>query len=325
MQVSGKGRMMRLVFLTCALVFSSIFTLNLAVAAEEVGASETLSPAAAKTWADTLFSDAITNKRIDAAVVSVVKDGDVLFEGGYGLADVVEQRAASATTPFRSGSISKLFTAIAMLQLVEDGKVGLDDDINQHLVRAPIETVKGRTTIRHLLTHTAGFDERFRNTLTLNPGQKRATPQYMRKYAHKQVRAPGEVISYSNHGMGIAGVIIEDVTGLTYGEYIRSEIFDPLGMGNAFPEYPDALPTTIATEYDVVDGDVRPRPLRYKVPFYLGSGGFFYSARDMAMFMNAVLERSPLLLADESWTEALSLQKKAGEGLNGGIGLGFWV
>lgn len=278
----------------------------------------------AQVWADQLFSEALTKGGLDGAVVAIVKDGTTLYQTGYGLADVVEQIPATANTPFRSGSISKLFTAISILQLAERGLLNLDDDINQHISRTGIETTQGRTTIRHLLTHTAGFEEKFRNTLVAEPETERATPDYIQRHAHEQVRRPGTVISYSNHGMGIAGVIIEEVSGQTYGDYVSENIFSVLGMTSAGVEFPGKLPSGIASEYDLRGGRPVPRQFLFKQPFYLGSGGFFYSANDMAAFMKAVLSRSPALLSAASWEQAWTLQASAGEGFGGGIGLGFW-
>ncbi|MEM1249484.1 MAG: serine hydrolase domain-containing protein [Acidobacteriota bacterium] len=285
-----------------------------------------LTSEAARAWADHLFEEALERDQIDGAVVTVVRGDETLFETGYGFADRVEGRPASAETPFRSGSVSKLFTAISMLQLVERGLVSLDDDINTHLRRATVETPLGTTTIRHLLTHSAGFEEKFRGSLVTNPQSERATPEDVRRFAHRQVRTPGSVTSYSNHGMGTAGVIVEDVSGMTFGDYVAAHVFEPLGMKDASVEFPGKLASDIAREHDVLpDGSLQQRPLLYKAPYYLGSGGFFYSARDMASFLRAVLQRSPALLSSSSWHEALTLQKASGEGLLGGIGLGFWI
>ncbi len=285
-----------------------------------------LSAASARDWADTLFEASLDNGEFEGAVLSIVKDGETLYQTGYGMADVVEQRAATANTPFRSGSVSKLFTTVSLLQLAEQGLLDLDDDINRHLTRGQVQTAQGTTTIRHLLTHTAGFEEKFRNTLIENPDNERASVDYMDRHAHLQIREPGATISYSNHGMGIAGLVIEDVSGMTYGDYVAANLFAPLGMVNAGVEYPGKLPEGVAQEFETAeDGSVRPRPLLYKQPFYLGSGGFFYSASDMASFMKAVLARSPLLLNASSWDQAFSMQAASGEAIAGGIGLGFWI
>ncbi len=285
-----------------------------------------VSSESAREWADSIFEESLANGDFDAAVVSIVKGGETLYQAGYGIANAAERRPATASTPFRSGSVSKLFTTISILQLVEQGKLELDEDINRYLARGQVETVRGITTVRHLLTHTAGFEEKFRNTLVQNPDSERASADYMNRHAHLQVRNPGETISYSNHGMGIAGLIIEDVSGMTYGDYVAANLFQPLGMENAGVEFPGKLPEGIAQEHETSDdGSVQPRPLLYKQPFYLGSGGFFYSASDMASFMKAVLSRSPTLLNADSWDQALTMQMASGEAIASGIGLGFWI
>ncbi|MEM6415450.1 MAG: serine hydrolase domain-containing protein [Pseudomonadota bacterium] len=288
--------------------------------------SDGLTSQTATEWADETFAGAMEEGAIDAAIVAVVKDGQTVLQKGYGLADTAAGLAATPTTSFRSGSVSKVFTAIALVQLAERGKIDINDDINTHLTRAKIDTPKGTVIIRHLLTHTAGFDERFRNSLMRDIKVPQADASYIGKFAHDHVRNPGQVISYSNYGMGLAGLIVEDVTGQTFGDYVKQNIFEPLGINDSSVELPWELPDTIAKEYTRdTDGKVHNSPLLYKAPFFFGSGGFFYSARDMAAFMKAVLGRSPDVLSPESWEMMLSLQQPLGEGIGGGIGLGFWI
>ena len=287
---------------------------------------DSIDPSTAARWADDLFGPASAAGALDAASVAIVKDGEILLQKGYGYADVIAQRPATGTTPFRSGSVNKVFTAIAILQLVEQGVLELDDEINRHLSRAKVETPLGVTTVRHLITHSAGFEERFRGTLNAQPKTTRATRAYIEEHAHEQVRKPGFVLNYSNHGMALAGTIIEDVTGLTYGEYIAKHIFAPLNMNTAVVEQPGRIPTDAAQQHSIGDdGQLSPRPLLYKETFYLGSGGFYFSSLDMAKFMNAVLARSSLLLQASSWEQMFTRELSSGEGYSGGIGLGFWM
>ncbi|MEM6606911.1 MAG: serine hydrolase domain-containing protein, partial [Pseudomonadota bacterium] len=152
----------------------------------------------ARAWADGVFAPAIAEGTLDGASIAIVKRGRVLFQKGYGYADVIARRPATERTPFRSGSVNKVFTAIAIMQLVERGVLRLDDDINTRILRAGIDTPRGRTTVRHLLTHSAGFDERFRGTLNAKPALVRASQAYIDEHAHSQVRAPGVVVNYSN-------------------------------------------------------------------------------------------------------------------------------
>ena len=295
-----------------------------ALAPDSWGAN--LKPDTVAAWADAVLRGAVESGTVHAASVSVVRGSETLLLKGYGIADATSGRPATGQTPFRSGSVSKLFTAIAVLQLAETGAVSLDEDINRYLRRGRIETARGLTTLRHLLTHTGGFEERFRDTLTAAPLQERATADYMRRRAHEQVRTPGLTTSYSNHGMGIAGLIIEDVSGMTYGDYVSRNIFAPLGFRHAGVEFPGKLPALIAVEHDLDDeGSPQQRPLLFKTPFYLGSGGFFYSAEDMSKFMRAALARSDKLLRQATWNEALRFQAGADDPRAGGIGLGFWI
>lgn len=277
-------------------------------------------------WADRVFGEAVKKGAIDAASVALVRDGQQPIFLSYGDADSVRGVAATADTPFRSGSISKLFTAISILQLVDRGILSLDDTLRKHLRRGDVHMPAGMVHIRDLLTHSGGFDERFRNTLMREPTSKRATEEYMVAHAHEQVLEPGKVVSYSNYAMALAGLVVEDASGMLFDQYVRRHIFDPLNMEGAHTAFPGELPERVAKEHDIgADGERVARDMLYKAPFFLGSGGFYYSARDMAKFMSAVLNRSTALLSERSWDLALSLQLAAGEGYGGGIGLGFWL
>ncbi|MEM0953181.1 MAG: serine hydrolase domain-containing protein [Pseudomonadota bacterium] len=296
-----------------------------ASAAQDASWTENVTTDAVREWADAYFTDALDKEDIQGGAIAVVKDGDVLFQQGYGYADVVRGVKADASTVFRSASVNKLFTAISILQLVERGLIDLDDEINEHISSAKIATPMGRTTIRHLITHTAGFDEGFRATFVAEPRLEKSNAAYLQQYPRIQVRPPGETITYSNFGMGLAGMVIQDVSGMTYGDYVRQNVFQPLGMDGVTVEFPGKLREDRAREHMMQDGVAVPRPFYYKAPFYLSSGGFYFSANDMALFMNAVLSRSGQLLAPDSWEAALTLQKRSGEGLGGGIGYGFWI
>ena len=310
---------------------ATITGLLLATCASTVGASiasnwpENVTRDAVDTWAGAYFDKAIGTEGIQGGAIAVVKDGRVLFQKGYGFADVVKGVKADASTVFRSASVNKLFTAVSVLQLVERGLIDLDDEINEHITSADIATPQGRTTIRHLITHTAGFDEGFRATFIAEPKQEKSDAAYLETYPRIQVRAPGETLTYSNFGMGVAGMVIQDVTGMTYGDYVTENIFRPLGMDGVTVEFPGKLAEDRAREHRMQDGVAVPRPFYYKAPFYLSSGGFYFSAADMALFMNAVLTRSSVLLSEDTWQAALTLQQRAGEGLGGGIGYGFWI
>ena len=243
---------------------------------------------------DGFFAQQLESEKIPGATVSVVKDGKLLFAKGYGEADVESDEPVGADeTLFRIASTSKLFTATAVMQLVEEGKVDLDEDVNAYLDDAEVpDTYPGRpVTLRHLLTHTAGFEEHF--TGSLSPGADELPPlgEYLAEDMPARVVPPGEVTSYSNYGMALAGHVVEEVSGVPYDRYLKENVFDPLGMRGtsaAQPPAPAELEDRLATGYDVEGGEPVARPFEYvNVP---PAGSVSTTSTDVARFMIAHLQ-----------------------------------
>ena len=155
--------------------------------------------------------------------------------------------------------------------------------------------------------------------------RERASEEYLNMMKHKQITPSGERIQYSNYGMGMLGVLLEDVTGLTYREYLHQNILHPLRMDNTHVETPaDLSVDSMAVEHVLTsDGSIQPLDFYYKAPAFLGSGGLFFSADDMATFMSAVLNKSEDLLAKKIWDDVLSVQESANPYT--GVGYGFWM
>jgi CubicO group peptidase (beta-lactamase class C family) len=285
-----------------------------------------VTPSSAEKWADTLFNRYNKDRGLVGGVISIVKDGETVFQEGYGYANYFERiKANPKTTPFRSGSTSKVFTAIAIMQLVEEGAISLDGNVNTYLERTQLDQRLGEVTVRDLLTHTAGYDERFQNTLMKHVENERASEEYLDEIQHKQIAPSGERIQYSNYAMGMLGVLLEDVTGHSYREYLHRNILGPLDMDKTYIETPADLPTdSIAVEHALAnDGSIQRQDFYYKAPAFLGSGGLFFTADDMATFMNAVLGKSGTLLKENTWDEVLSVQESANPFT--GVGYGFWI
>jgi D-alanyl-D-alanine carboxypeptidase len=163
--------------------------------------------------------------------VAVGMKGEVVFAGGYGLAEVEHDVRADAETVFRIGSITKQFTAAAICRLAEKGKLFYDDDMHDYV---PDFDTQGRVvTIRHLLTHTSGIP----SYTALGPEWDRIVPlelttdELLAYVEHKPFDfEPGTSYSYNNTGFFLLGVIIEEITGKTYAEYIETEFCQPLGL-----------------------------------------------------------------------------------------------
>ena len=275
-------------------------------------------------WLDGKLPDALKNGDIPGAVVSVVKDGQVVTTRGYGWADT----GASGGDPvavdpqkslFRVASISKIPTSISAMQLVEQGKVDLDADISAYLDFEIERRFDEPLTLRHLLTHSAGFEERWKVVPTTD------LEAYVKNDPPAQVFAPGTTPAYSNYGMALAGYIVQRVSGQPFETYVREHVLEPAGMTSSTYEQP--LPKDMADLLGpgyTSTGEEIPFELMGDFP----AGSLTVSAPDFAAFMNAQLSRSPKLLREETWEqmwspglgeERLGNRAKAGE-----MGLGYF-
>jgi CubicO group peptidase (beta-lactamase class C family) len=196
---------------------------------------------------------------VPGATVSVVSDGDLVFAKGYGYADIeTDIPVDPEKTLFHIGSVSKLFTWTAIMQQVEKGTIDLDADINTYLKDFSIpETYPGQpVTMRHLMTHTAGFEETEVHFTVAEREDLYSYRIYCEENIPSLVHPPGTVTSYSNYGATLAGVILEDVTGVPYAEYVQENILTPLGMKDTIVSYPKApeKDTDTASGYQYTGG-----------------------------------------------------------------------
>ncbi|HZD94436.1 MAG TPA: serine hydrolase domain-containing protein, partial [Candidatus Sulfotelmatobacter sp.] len=171
---------------------------------------------------------------IAGAVVLVVKDGTILFAKGYGYSDVDKKNPVTVdATLFRPGSISKLFTWTAVMQLVEQGKLDLDKDINGYLdFRIPDRFGKP-ITLRNLMTHTPGFEEQVKDLITEEGSPIATLKQHLTQHIPERIFPPGTTPAYSNYGAGLAGYIVERASGRPFNDYVAENIIKPLGMARS--------------------------------------------------------------------------------------------
>ena len=170
---------------------------------------------------------------IPGATVSFVQDGELIFSRGYGYSDIANRTPVdSETTLFHIGSITKLFTWTCVMQLVEEGRIDLDADINTYLTDFSIpETYPGHpVTMRHLMTHSAGFEEQEIHMAVADVEELYPFRTYCEENIPARVYPPGTVTSYSNYGATLAAVIVEDVTGVPFEQYLNEHILSPLSM-----------------------------------------------------------------------------------------------
>jgi len=228
-------------------------------------------------------------------VVSVVHDGDVLFQRGYGWADIDERVPADAERSlFRIASITKTFVWTAIMQLVEQGRLGLDDDVNTHLDFQIPATFDEPIRIRHLLSHTPGFEEIWTGWQAPSVEEIDPLGEALERMLPARVRAPGSHSSYSNYGAALAGYIVERVSGQTWSDYVDEHILDPLGMTSTNTHHPvrDDLRARLARGYRYSSDRFLVTEYAYSHP---GPAGMMSStASDMGRFMLAHLQLGTL-------------------------------
>jgi CubicO group peptidase (beta-lactamase class C family) len=255
--------------------------------------SNLLKPVEISHFFDEAVPAQISSYNIPGAVVVVVRDGDIIFAKGYGYSDIEDGEAVSPNeTVFRIGSVSKLFVWTAMLQLEEEGKLDFDEDINRYLEGIVIpDTYPGNSvTLRHLFSHSAGFEERRIGLLARDESGLIPPEQYLSENMPERVYPPGEISSYSNYGAALAGKVVCDVSGMPFEEYARIHIFEPLGMNNSSfrqPLPPDMMKTA-ATGYSFSDGVFKPGTFEYMQ--MSPSGAMSSTGMDMGAFMVMLLQ-----------------------------------
>lgn len=242
-----------------------------------------------ETFLDALIPSQLRNRNIAGAVASVVKDGHVLFQKGYGYADVEEKKPVLPDqTLFRPGSISKLFTATAVMQLVEQGKLDLDRDVNDYLDFPIPKTYPEPVTLRQLLTHTGGFEETLKNLFVAHESDIKPLRTYLVNEMPARIFPPGKIPSYSNYGFTLAGYIVERVSGEKFERYIGNHIFKPLGMNNSTFDQP--LPPQFAPQMSKGYLSASKKPRDFEFVQAAPAGALTTTAADMTRFMLVFLQ-----------------------------------
>src|SRR4029077_7202127 len=259
------------------------------VVAQQPSPAPELTKADFETFLDALIPSQLRNRNIAGAVVSVVKDGQVLFQKGHGYADLAGKKPVIADqTLFRPGSISKLFTTTAVMQLVEQGKLDLDRDVNDYLDFSIPKTYAEPVTLRQLLTHTGGFEETLKNLFVAHESDIKPLRTYLMNEMPACIFPPGKIPSYSNYGFTLAGYIIERVSGQKLERYIENHILKPVGMNNSTFDQP--LPPQLAPQMSKGYLSASKKPRDFEWVQAAPAGALTTTATDMTRFMLAFLQ-----------------------------------
>lgn len=249
-----------------------------------------LTRADAEAWLDGYLPYALESGDIAGAVVVVVKDGQVLLQKGYGYSDLDKRTPVDpAGTLFRPGSVSKLFTWTAVMQLVEQGKLDLDADVNRYIdFKIPPRDGKPMT-LRQIMTHTTGLEEQIRGLISSDADQIVSLEAALKRWVPERIHVPGATPAYSNYATALAGYIVQRVSGEPFDAYIARHIFQPLGMAHSsFAQpLPPALLAKMSKGYDKAsDG----KPKDYEFISLAPAGSLAATGTDMGRFMIAHLQ-----------------------------------
>ncbi len=235
--------------------------------------------------------------KVPGVTLSIVKDGEILLEEGYGYYDLEKKKRVNPqTTLFRPGSGSKLFIWTAVMQLVEEGKINLQENINNYLdFEIPPKVVGMDTqevnpiTMMNLMNHTAGFEETLKEIFVLSEEDINPLGDYLKEHRPARVFPVGEQMAYSNYGSALAAYIVQRISGMPFYEYVEKNIFNPLNMNRSTFRKPvsSEIEGELAYGYAHIQGAYQKDQYEYIQPYPAGS--LSSTASDMAKFMLAHL------------------------------------
>ena len=260
-------------------------------------------------------NDAVTAelqaKKIPGIAVGVFKDGQIVLANGYGYANIEYKVPVSTATLFQSASIGKQFTAVALMLMVEDGKLALDETIRAYFPDAPISWQP--ITVRHLLNHTSGIADYF-EAMGSN-----GTPAFDLRHDYDPdelrdifYRLPlnfkaGESFEYSNTGYVLLGFLIDKVSGKFYGDVLQERVFKPLGMQTARGINEEDIIENRAAGYQLVQGKVKNQEWYAPLINTTADGSLYLSVQDYLAWDRGLIEKA--ILKSESWTQVYTPAK----------------
>jgi CubicO group peptidase (beta-lactamase class C family) len=257
------------------------------------GTAHELTATDVEAWLNGLLTYGLKNGDIAGAVVAIVKDGKVLFQGGYGYADVEKKLPMDPERVMtRLGSTSKLFTWTAVMQLVAQGKLDLNRNVDDYL-DFKVSPAGGKPiTLLDLMNHEGGFEEGLKDLLSMDPHAFQSTETYLKKHPRPLLFPPGTVPAYSNYGTALAGYIVQRISGEPYERYIDDHILLPLGMQHStFAQpLPERFKGMVSQGYRTASTPPQPYELVATQP----AGSAASTAADMARFMLAHLQQGRL-------------------------------
>lgn len=283
-----------------------------------------------RSWADGYFSKALANHGINGAVLAVVQNGELIVLSGYGFEDIsAGKRIDPQASEFEIASNTKIFTATALLQLLDDGRIAdLNDPANHYLRRFQLPRVDGRDiTLLQLLTHRAGLGEGRFHEMTSDSEAAPATGSQYRSLLAGFTNTPGVVSSYTNSGAAILGAVVEDVTGQKYADYVTQHILLPLGMIHTSIVTTGPRPAGMARPVRYFPNGSQERVVLFGIhPVFGPSSAIVSTAADMARFIAAQADEgksSPIQLLKPGTFVRMHTQQVSNNPMLNGFGLQY--
>lgn len=253
-----------------------------------------------------------------SGAVLIARHGKVIFQKAWGRANRETGAPVTLDTQFRIGSMNKMFTSVAILQLVEAGKLKLDDPIGKYLTDYPNQDVASKVTVRHLLTHTGGTGDIFGPEFRTNRLTLKEHGDYLKLYGSRGLEfEPGARFQYSNYGFLLLGALIEKVSGMSYYDYVRGKVYQPAGMTStdSLPEN-ESVPNRAA---GYMRGESGRAPNTVTLPWRgTSAGGGYSTVGDLLRFAQAL--EAGKLISKETFAQALTPGSKEPYGFGFAIG-----
>jgi CubicO group peptidase (beta-lactamase class C family) len=227
-----------------------------------------------------------------SGVVLIAKDGNPILQAAYGYANLADHIPNHIDTRFNMASMGKMFTAVAVMQLVQQGKIALTEEVGRYLPDFPNEAVRTQVTVEQLLTHTSGMGNFWEQLDEKAKDHYRSVSDYIPLFAHEKLLfEPGKGFAYSNNGFTVLGLIIEAVSGKSYFDYVKENIYLPCGMADTDAFALDEPVSRMAIGYS--RSQDRPGQLvsnLFVTTFKGGpAGGSYTTAPDLLRFADALV------------------------------------
>ena len=279
------------------------------------------------------YAEEYIGDTVSGAAIIAIKDNQIVLSKGYGYADVENQIPMDPeTTVLEWGSITKLFVWVSAMQLAEQGKLDLEEDVRSYLPEGFLTKLNFEEpiTMLNLMHHNAGFEEYIFDLLFDSPEQLESLEESLKLAEPEQVYKPGEVVAYSNYSTSLAAYIIEGITGQPFYEYVDEHIFKKLGMNHSTMHLPvednEEITLNKGKSYLTGEGGKFTESESYYISMY-PSGGINGTALDLAKFAQALIspesEKTSLFQESQTQSELLSTSYSPEEGVPG-LAHGFW-